>query len=111
MIAGLTKQRTVQALGLRGAVVGLNFVLMLGLAALLGFEVFGRLAAYWGGALVAGTVVSLGGPLILLRVLTDGRGMRAVDVYKIAFLYPGLLAIFIYVIAIVLLPVCRGRPC
>ena len=97
-LASLTKQRTVQALGLRGAVVGLNFAVMLGLAALLGFETFGQLAALWGAALVAGTVVSLGGPVILLRMLTDGQGMRPADVLKITLVYPGLLALLIYAV-------------
>ncbi|WP_340423748.1 lipopolysaccharide biosynthesis protein [Yoonia sp. GPGPB17] len=72
---------------------------MLGLAALLGFETFGRLAALWGAALVAGTVLSLGGPVILLRLLTDGKGMRGRDVCKIAFVYPGLLALVFYGVA------------
>jgi O-antigen/teichoic acid export membrane protein len=80
-------------MGLRVGIVGVNFGVMLGLAALLGLEVFGQLAALWGAALVAGTLVSLGGPVILLRVLTDGQGLRATDILKVAVLYPGALSL------------------
>ncbi|WP_342068693.1 lipopolysaccharide biosynthesis protein [Yoonia algicola] len=83
-------------MGLRVGIVGVNFGVMLGLAALLGLEVFGQLAALWGAALVAGTLVSLGGPVILLRVLTDGRGLRAIDILKVAVLYPGALALIVW---------------
>ncbi|MFO8126192.1 lipopolysaccharide biosynthesis protein [Yoonia sp.] len=103
-LASLAKQGTAQALGLRVAIVGLNFAVMLGLAALLGFETFGRLAAVWGAALVAGTVVSLGGPVILLRMLTDGQGMRAVDICKIAVLFPCLLALLVWTIGMGIWP-------
>ena len=89
----VAKQVAAQTLCLRVGIVGINFFVMLSLAALLGFETFGRLAALWGAALVAGTVLSLGGPVILLRMLTDGRGMRVRDILKIAVLCPGLLAL------------------
>jgi len=97
-LARLAKQSAAQTLGLRAGVVGINFAVMLGLAGLLGFETFGQLAALWGVALVVGTVVSLGGPLILLRMLTDGKGMRACDISKVALFYPVLLAICAYAI-------------
>jgi len=102
--ARLARQSAAQTLGLRAGIVGVNFAVMLGLAALLGFDTFGRLAALWGAALVAGTIVSLGGPLILLRMLTDGQGMRASDILKIAVFYPALLAFLIYGMAANLWP-------
>ncbi|SIT84318.1 Membrane protein involved in the export of O-antigen and teichoic acid [Yoonia rosea] len=80
-------------MGLRIGIVGVNFLVMLGLAAWLGLETFGRLAAFWGAGLVAGTLVSLGGPVILLRVLTDGGGLRALDIFWVAVLYPVILAL------------------
>ncbi|WP_168769183.1 lipopolysaccharide biosynthesis protein [Yoonia maricola] len=102
--ANLVKQTAVHTIGLRTAVVAVNFAIMLGLAGLLGFEAFGRLAALWGAALVAGTVLSLGGPVILLRLLTDGKGMRARDICKIALIYPAFLALVMYGIATALWP-------
>ncbi|WP_037293976.1 lipopolysaccharide biosynthesis protein [Roseobacter sp. CCS2] len=100
----MARQSAIQTLGLRAGVVGINFAVMLGLAGLLGFEVFGRLAALWGAALVAGTVLSLGGPVILLRLLTDGKGMRARDICTITLVYPAILALLIYACAINLAP-------
>lgn len=80
-------------MGLRVGIVGANFLVMLGLAAWLGLETFGQLAVLWGAGLVAGTLVSLGGPVILLRVLTDGQGLRAADIFRVAVLYPAALAL------------------
>ena len=91
-------------MGLRGVIVGANFAVMLGLAALLGFAAFGQLAALWGGALVASTLVSLGGPVILLRMLTDGQGLRAVDICKLAVIYPAVLAFVAWCLADLLWP-------
>jgi len=100
----LAKQNTGQTLVLRAGVVGVNFAVMLGLAWLLGFETFGRLAALWGAALVVGTVLSLGGPVILLRMLTDGQGLRVRDICKVSVIYPGLLALTIGLVASSLFP-------
>ncbi len=98
--AGLAERSEARTLGLRVGVVGLNFAVMLGLAALLGLETFGRLAALWGGALVVSTVVSLGGPVILLRMLTDGQGMRIRDICSVILIFPALLALVVYFIAL-----------
>ena len=78
--------------GLRAGIVGGNFGIMVGLAALLGLDAFGQLAFIWGAALMASTVLSLGGPLILLRSLTDGGGMRQWDVLGYAIFYPCMMA-------------------
>lgn len=86
-----------RTLTLRAAVVAANFGVMMGLAALLGLDVFGQLVFLWGAALVAGTMLSLGGPLILLRRLTDGVGMRLRDVVCMTFAYPAALAVLAYV--------------
>lgn len=102
--ARLAHRSAAKTMVLRAAVVGINFAVMLGLAAILGFETFGRLAALWATALVAGTVVSLGGPLILLAALTDGQGLRVGDIVKIAVFFPALLALFMYGIAVALWP-------
>ena len=61
----------------RGAIVAVNFGVMMLLAARLGLDAFGDLAVMWGIALVAAPVVSLGGPLLLLRALTDGGGVSS----------------------------------
>ncbi|WP_055686337.1 hypothetical protein [Loktanella sp. 5RATIMAR09] len=91
-------------MGLRGGIVGVNFLVMLGLAAWLGFETFGRLAALWGAGLVAGTLVSVGGPVILLRVLTDGQGLRAADIFRLAVIYPAILALVAWGLGMLIWP-------
>ncbi len=75
----------------RGGLVGLNFAIMLWLAATLGLAGFGTLAFLWGLALVLGTVLSFGGPLILLRRLTGGRTDLSAILPLICF-YPALAA-------------------
>lgn len=81
-----------QTLGLRIGIVGANFGVMVGLAWLLGLAAFGQLTFLWGGAMLAGTILSLGGPLILLRALTDGSGLRSSDIFGYCIIYPGLMA-------------------
>ncbi|PXW68946.1 O-antigen/teichoic acid export membrane protein [Loktanella sp. PT4BL] len=92
-LARLAGKGAAGSMGLRIGIVGVNFLVMLGLAAWLGLEAFGRLAALWGTGLVVGTLVSVGGPVILLRVLTDGRGLRRADIFRVAVLYPAMLAL------------------
>ncbi len=91
-------------MGLRAGIVGANFAVMLCLAAWLGLETFGPLAALWGAALVAGTVVSLGGPVILLRMLTDGTGLRGFDICNMVLIVPGVLALTAYLICMTFWP-------
>jgi O-antigen/teichoic acid export membrane protein len=100
----LAKQGAAGSIGLRVGVVGVNFGVMVILAALLGLETFGQLAALWGAALVAGTLVSLGGPLILLRTLTDGQGLCAGDILRIAVIYPAVLAVVFWIGAVLVWP-------
>ena len=64
------KQYAMGTLALRGGIVGINFAIMIGLAGFLGLDAFGTLAVTWGLALMVATVLSLGGPLMLLRHLT-----------------------------------------
>ncbi|MDP5362767.1 MAG: hypothetical protein NWP79_11590 [Paracoccaceae bacterium] len=92
-LTNLAKRGALGTLGLRAGIVGINFVVMLGLAAFLGLETFGALAFLWGLALVAGTLLSLGGPLILLRALTDGGGLRGRDVIALSLIYPAILGL------------------
>ena len=81
---------------LRGGVVGGNFAVMIGLAAYLGLAEFGRLSMLWGIALVASTGLSLGGPLILLRAMTDGHGIKSGAIPGFALLLPAALALGAY---------------
>lgn len=106
----LARQNAGQTLGLRMGVVGVNLAVMLGLAWLLGFETFGRLAALWGTSLVVGCVLSLGGPVILLRMLTDGKGMRGRDICKVCVVYPAALALVIGLVASVVWPIWPWTP-
>ena len=102
--ARLAKQGAAGSIGLRVGVVGVNFGVMVILAALLGLEIFGQLAALWGAALVAGTLVSLGGPLILLRMLTDGQGLCTGDILRIAVIYPAAIAVVFWIGAVLVWP-------
>jgi O-antigen/teichoic acid export membrane protein len=76
----------------RAGIVGVNFAVMMGLAYALGLDAFGRLALWWSIALVAGTAFSLGGPLILLRGMTDGSGIHFAGILRVAVIYPAMLA-------------------
>ena len=86
-----------RTLSLRAGVVAVNFAVMMGLAALLGLDLFGQLVFLWGAALVAGTALSLGGPLILLRGLTDGGGMRVRDIIGLTLAYPFCIGILAWI--------------
>jgi len=72
----------------RGAIVGVNYVVMLGLALLLGLKAFGALVLLWSLALILATVVSLGAPLILLQRLTGGGGFRVQQLLGLVFVGP-----------------------
>lgn len=92
----LAKQHAMGTLALRGGIVGINFGIMIVLAGFLGLDAFGALAVTWGLALVAATVLSLGGPLMLLRHLTDGGGLSTSVVVLQVMLLPVLLAMAVY---------------
>lgn len=99
MIATLTKLAQRHAMGtlvLRGGIVGINFAVMVGLAAWLGLGAFGALAVVWGLALVASTALSLGGPLMLLRHLTDGGGVSSQAIIWQVMVLPVVLAALAY---------------
>ena len=65
---------------------------MLGVAWGLGLAVFGDLMVLWGMAMVAGTVLSVGAPLLILRVMGDGSGMRPGGLLRQGVIYPCALA-------------------
>ena len=90
----LHKLRQTDAAGpllLRAAVVGLNFCVMVWLSFQLGLSAFGALIYLWGAALVTSTIVSCGGPLVLLRALCDGSGLRATQIVGLTVVVPSLL--------------------
>ncbi len=76
---------------LRAAVVGLNFCVMVWLSFELGLSAFGALIYLWGAALVTSSIVSCGGPLVLLRALCDGSGLRLTQIIGLSIVLPGLL--------------------
>lgn len=76
---------------LRAAVVGLNFCVMVWLSFQLGLSAFGALIYLWGAALVTSTIVSCGGPLVLLRALCDGSGLRSTQIVGLTAVVPSLL--------------------
>lgn len=58
---------------LRGATIGVQFAVMVALAATLGMERFGELALYWAAAQVAAQILSFGAPTYLLGGYFDLR--------------------------------------
>ncbi|WP_320237403.1 hypothetical protein [Cognatiyoonia sp. IB215182] len=80
-------------LALRAAIVAVNFGVMIGLAAIMGLAGFGELAVVWGLAMIASTALSCGAPLLLLRHLTDGRGMSRGSLLRHVVLQPAALAV------------------
>lgn len=92
----LTQRLAIGTLVVRGGIVGVNFAVMIGLAAWLGLGAFGALAVVWGLALVAATALSLGGPLMLLRRLTDGGGVSSRVIIWQVMVLPVILAIVAY---------------
>lgn len=92
----IAKNIAAGTLALRIGVVGVNFAVMMGLATVLGLEVFGQLAFLWGATLVAGTVLSLGGPLIILQAVTNGGGMHRRQLMALAVVYPFAFAFLAY---------------
>lgn len=107
IIATLTKLAQRHAMGtliLRGGIVGINFAVMIGLAAWLGLGAFGALAVVWGLALVASTALSLGGPLMLLRHLTDGGGVSSQTIVWQVMVLPVVLAVVAYPVLVSAFP-------
>ncbi|PRY78174.1 hypothetical protein CLV80_104138 [Yoonia maritima] len=103
----ISKIITMQALGpmvLRGAIVGINFAVMIGLATVLGLAAFGELALIWGAALVAAPIISVGAPLLMLRALTDGDGMSVKAVMLQVIIVPAALAVLSGTVAIAIWP-------
>jgi O-antigen/teichoic acid export membrane protein len=81
------------ALVLRGALVAGNFVILLGMAAGLGLDVFGRLIVVWGIAQIAATLLGFGAPLVLLARLGDGAGLHPRAVAALCLGLPVALAL------------------
>jgi len=103
-IGSISQQQAIIPMILRAAMVGSNFAVMVGLAAWLGLATFGELAVTWGLALVVAPVISLGGPLLLLRVLTDGRGVSYRTLFVHAVIMPMMLGLAFYICAEALWP-------
>ncbi|MBE0412433.1 hypothetical protein [Yoonia sp.] len=91
-VSGLVKGFAWSAFVWRLGIVGGNFGIMVGLVWWLGLAEFGNLMVLWGMALVAGTVMSVGAPVLILRVMTDGTGLRASGLIRLMCLYPVALA-------------------
>ncbi|WP_322891587.1 MULTISPECIES: hypothetical protein [unclassified Yoonia] len=91
----------------RGGLLAANVAVLLGLVVLLGLDGFGVLIVAWGLALVAATVLGLGGPLILLARLGDGAGMHPRAVVLLCFVFPFIAAA---VAALVLPLIWPGLP-
>jgi O-antigen/teichoic acid export membrane protein len=98
------------ALALRAAIVAANFAAMICLAALLGVGPFGSLIYLWSIALVGGTLLSVGGPMLLLRDLTSGQGMTKQRIAVVVLVLPCLLAVLAFVILSVAAPAFARLP-
>ena len=95
---------------IRGAIVGINFGVMIGLAAWLGLTDFGHLAVHWGLALVVAPVVGFGGPLVLLRTLSNDKGMTLGAVIAQAVTVPASLCVVLVVISSLFGPAVQWLP-
>lgn len=100
----LTKTFAGSALLSRVGIVGGNFAVMLGLAWGLGLAAFGDLMVLWGIAMVAGTVLSVGAPLLILRMMGDGTGLQRGGLLRQGVIYPGALAVAALCLLPLLLP-------
>ena len=94
----------VGTVALRIGVVGLNFSVMIWLTYTLGLGAFGALIFVWGSALVGSAVVSCGGPLVLLRALSDGSGLRLTQICLIALIMPAIMCLSLLLIAQWIMP-------
>ncbi|MBT0957780.1 oligosaccharide flippase family protein [Alphaproteobacteria bacterium KMM 3653] len=94
--------------------VGGNFAALMGIAALLGLDGFGRLSFLWALAMIGGTLLSLGLPLYLLRELSkSGTEARPISPRSLAFLtlaLPGALAALLALIYGLLSPLLPPLP-
>lgn len=88
----------------RGAIVAVNFGVMMLLATTLGLDAFGELAVQWGIALVIAPVVSLGGPLLLLRAMTGGGGVGLGGVLLHVIIWPAAITLVGVVICATIWP-------
>ena len=99
-----------RALVVRMGIVGLNFAVMMGLAWLLGIDLFGQLIVIWGLALIGSSILSVGAPLMLLRALSDGGRMTVGAVVCHLFLYPIALAAVGWVVLPLIFPALPWLP-
>lgn len=89
---------------LRGVIVGINFLVMIGLAAWLGLAVYGQLVVMWGLALLVSGVIGVGAPLLLLRALSDGGKLAIGRLCVVTFFYPAGLALIGWLLMMVIMP-------
>lgn len=92
------------ALILRVGLVGVNFAVMLALAARLGLAGFGALIFLWGQALVFSTVVSCGGPLVLSRDMAGKAGLGRLQIVSLIFVRPAVMSGAVWLVAMLLRP-------
>ena len=94
-LAGLDRTACA-ALAMRGAAVGGNFAVMLWLVGWLGLTAFGQIMHQWAIAMVLATIVSMGGPVLVLREAGAGdlwrRAMAPPLVLGAALACPAVLA-------------------
>lgn len=95
-LARLNGTGAMGALLVRAGIVGLNVCVMMVLTFVLGLSGFGTLVYLWGAAMVLGTVVSCGGPLVLLRGLGSGQAMRRLPLVTLTVLVPAGLSLLIW---------------
>lgn len=103
-LSGLIGKIAGPTLLLRAGVVGGNFAVMMGLAWGLGLARFGELMVLWGMAMVAATIMSVGAPHLLLRVMGDGTGMHPAGLLRQVVLLPLLLGAIAFGVLPAVLP-------
>ncbi len=104
IIRNLVHGSAAPAMLVRVGIVGLNFGVMVGLAAWLGLDMLGQLIVIWGLAMVGSSVVSCGAPLMLLRALSDGGRITGFAMLLYVLIGPALVGLIGLAILSALLP-------
>lgn len=95
-IAKFAQMPAVIAMVTRSGAVGVNFAVIAGLAAGLGFDDFGRLVLVWSGATVCAPCIGAGAPLILLDAMSKRHGLHRGVILRIIFVWPAILGVSAY---------------
>ena len=95
-MAKFAQMPAVIAMVTRSGAVGVNFAVIAGLAAGLGFDDFGRVVLVWSGATVCAPCIGAGVPLILLDAVSKRHGLHRGVILRMIFVWPAILGASAY---------------